>query len=311
MRDPDDFLVSRLRFKHLALVEALDRLGSIRKAAQAIHVSEPAVSKSLTEVEASFGFALFERSPAGVTSTERGRVVIEGARLLLNSLRHVRVAAANAEAVLPLRLGANSYIAQTYFPQLVSALWDQIANFRLEVREGAGPQLFQMLRQGDIDAALLVISYEDIAGRGVVDLAIRTLYNEALVVIAPKGHPMASRGSISWRDLAREQWILPPPRTPMEISIRNAFLSEGVAPPIPRILSSAPYTNVRLVSAGLGISAVPSRFANTARATVAIDVVRVKPHAQLPPVSLVFRAAAAEEAGIRALIDAVDRVMPK
>jgi DNA-binding transcriptional LysR family regulator len=100
MRDPDDFLVSRLRFKHLALVEALDRLHSIRKAAQAIHVSEPAVSKALTEVEASFGFALFERSPAGVTSTERGRVVIEGARLLLNSLRHVLVAAANAEAVL-------------------------------------------------------------------------------------------------------------------------------------------------------------------------------------------------------------------
>ncbi len=48
-----------------------------------------------------------------------------------------------------------------------------------------------------------------------MDLAIRTLYNEARVVIAPKGDPMANRGSISWRDLAREQWILSPPRTPI------------------------------------------------------------------------------------------------
>lgn len=113
MRDPDAYLVSRLRFRHLSVIAALDSLRSIRKAAKVLHLSEPAVSKALGEIEVSFGFRLFERSAAGVVPTTQGSSVVEGAVLLLNSIKHVRKSAAAIADGLILRLGAVPFLGMT------------------------------------------------------------------------------------------------------------------------------------------------------------------------------------------------------
>lgn len=306
MRDPDAYLVARLRFKHLALVEALGRLHSIRKAARAIHVSEPAVSKALAEIEASFGYVLFERSSAGVVPTARGEEVIQGARLLLNSLRHVRLAAESAERRLSLRLGANPFVAQTFLPRLFSALRERTDNLRIELREGAGPQLLQQLRDGEIDAMLIAMTLEDVGSQHGQDLAIRPLYTEALAIIAPKSHRLARKRSVAWGDVAGERWILPPGPAMVEATIRNAFLSQGLVPPKPWIDSAAPSTNVGLVADGLGLSAVPLPYARAVRGAAAVEILQVRPQALLPPVSLIHRCDLAETPIIRALAMALD-----
>lgn len=308
MRDPDAFLVARLRFRHLELVRLLGSLRSIRKTASAMRVSEPAVSKALGEIETSFGFLLFERSAAGVTPTERGEAVIEGARLLLASLRHVRQTAVDAERGQVIRLGVAPFLAMTLVPRLLQTLEDGSARCQVLLREGPGSALLRHLLDGELDAILVAMSQEVIDMPGASNLSYRVLYDETLSIIAPRGHPLARRRTVQWRSLADERWILPPPPSMVEASIRAAFAGQGVVPPIPVILSQAPATNVALVASGLGIAAVPKPMTSMTMLRGAIEELRVSPRAPLPSVSLVHQRAAGQTASIRLLADALDRV---
>ncbi|MCZ8256408.1 MAG: LysR family transcriptional regulator, partial [Polaromonas sp.] len=76
-------LVARLRFRHLRLITELQRGGSLRAAAQALNLTQPALSKALAEIEGAFGFALFTRTARGLTPTPQGVVALRGAALLL------------------------------------------------------------------------------------------------------------------------------------------------------------------------------------------------------------------------------------
>src|SRR6185295_4092596 len=122
MRDPETALISRLRFRHLELVQSLGETGSLHKTAKAMNLSQPAISKALGEIESSFGFQLFRRSPAGVALTPRGQAIREGATLLLNTLRHVSRAALHAERRVVLRIGVSPFIGVTLVPRLLSTL---------------------------------------------------------------------------------------------------------------------------------------------------------------------------------------------
>jgi len=76
-------LAARLRFRHIEQLSLLQHQGvSLRVAAQALHQTQPALSKSLREVEAAFGFALFVRSARGLASTSRGERALCGATLV-------------------------------------------------------------------------------------------------------------------------------------------------------------------------------------------------------------------------------------
>ncbi|XXQ56132.1 LysR family transcriptional regulator [Xenophilus aerolatus] len=72
-------LLGRLRFRHLQLLVALDRGGSLRAAAAVLHLTQPALSKALGEVESAFGFKLFTRGARGLTPTPQGALVVQGA----------------------------------------------------------------------------------------------------------------------------------------------------------------------------------------------------------------------------------------
>ncbi|MCY7318138.1 MAG: LysR family transcriptional regulator, partial [Ramlibacter sp.] len=89
--DPEtERLITRLRFRHLRLIAELERGGSLRAAAQALNLTQPALSKALGELEGAFGFPLFTRTARGVTPTAQGQRVLRGAGMLLSELAHLR-----------------------------------------------------------------------------------------------------------------------------------------------------------------------------------------------------------------------------
>src|SRR5205809_5255962 len=125
MRDSEAALIARLRFRHLELIRSLGATGSLHKTARALNLSQPAISKALAEIESSFGFHLFARSPAGVAVTSQGQAVLEGATLLLNGLRHVRSAAIHAERRVALRMGLTPLLRVTPAPRRRRTLRNQ------------------------------------------------------------------------------------------------------------------------------------------------------------------------------------------
>jgi LysR family transcriptional regulator, regulator of abg operon len=146
-------LVARLRFRHLRLITELQRGGSLRAAAQALNLTQPALSKALAEIEGAFGFALFTRTARGLTSTAQGAVALRGAALLLAELAHLgREVAAGESAAATVRIGAPPFVAQGYLPEVLARLAQRDPPVRVQLLEERVPVLMQALQQGEVES---------------------------------------------------------------------------------------------------------------------------------------------------------------
>ena len=281
-------LVARLRFRHLQLLVELRKGGSLRAAAAVFSLTQPALSKALNEIEGAFGYALFVRSARGLTPTPRGEIVIRGAALLLEELAHVSVEASAEPAVPVLRIGAPPFVAQGYLPAVLAQLLG--GDVRVQLQEERVPLLLQSLLDGRLDA--LITSYPtempDAAGQA---LRYEKLFDAEFAVIAPPNHPLARTRQVSWQQLGKERWIMPARTSMLRRMINEMFISEGVSAPVPVIESTNPVTNLGLVTAGLGLSAVPLAILRNAQAVGQVKRVRVHPAIPQGPVALIYRSA--------------------
>lgn len=285
-------LVARLRFRHLQLLAWLQHGGSLRAAAQALNLTQPALSKSLGEIESAFGFALFTRSARGLAPTPQGAVACRGAVRLLAELAHLHgEAAAGHQVQAVVRVGAPPFVAQGYLPEVLARLTQGPAPVRVRLMEERVPLLLQALAEGEVDA--LVTSYPTQMPL-VPDLQLRIekLFEAEFVVIAPPRHPLARARQVDWLRLADEPWVLPAPTTMLSRLLEESFLRAGAVPPASRVESSSPLTNVRLVAAGTGLSAVPAAMARSALALNEVQRVRVQPAIGPGPVALIGLAGA-------------------
>lgn len=292
--DPDtERLVTRLRFRHLRLISELRRGGSLRAAAQALNLTQPALSKALGELEGAFGFALFTRTARGVTPTAQGEVAVRGAEVLLAELAHLRVeVAAGSSVVAVVRVGAPPFVAQGYLPAVLARLVQRDPPVQVQLLEERVPLLLEALGAGRLDA--LVTSYPaQMPELGGVQLQFEKLFDAEFFVIAPPGHPVTRARQVDWQRLAAEPWVMPAPSSMLRRLIDQGFLQAGLVPPVPVVESTSPVTNVQLVAAGIGLSAAPAATVRHELAIGRIKRVRVAPAIAPGPVALIWRAGVA------------------
>lgn len=283
-------LVARLRFRHLELLAMLCQGASLRAAAQSMHLSQPALSKSLREIEAAFGCVLFMRGARGLTATPRGELAIRGATLLLRELAHLQAEVLTDPALTVLRIGAPPFVAQGALPGILLRLFSRHSNLRVQVAQASVPQLIEMLLAGELDALISSYPVELPQTRGQ-SLRYEKLFNTKFAVIAPAGHALARARRVNWQHLAEATWIMPAAASMLRRLIDDAFRREGLPTPAPIIESTGPSTNICLVAAGLGLSAVPQTLMREALAVGRVACVRVRPGIQPGPVALISRAA--------------------
>jgi len=305
MSDELDSLVSRLRFRHLRLLVELHRCGTLSKAAATLHLSQPALSKTLKEVEEAFGFSLFRRGARGLAPTPRGEVIVQGAATLLAALGHLSEAAhaSSEEPVAVLHLGAPPAVAAGGALPAALALLQARSSERVVVRlrEQAVPQLFEALLQGELDALLTSFNQAAFAAKRATRLVYKPCAEHEYVVIAPPTHPLARKRRVGWDALVEGQWIMPEPALLSRQALESQFLRAGVPVPAPCIVSNNPATNVQLVAAGAGLAAVPRAMAAAEQRLGRIAVLRVEMTPSRVPVALVYRAASAGEPVIKLL----------
>ncbi|MBI5276403.1 MAG: LysR family transcriptional regulator [Burkholderiales bacterium] len=281
-------LASRLRFRHLQLLLQLERGGSLRAAAQALHLTQPALSKALAEIESAFGCTLFERTPRGLSPTGRGQVALRGAALLLQELAHVQ-REVTAEAAAVLRVGAPPFVAHGYLPKVFARLLALQPGVQVELMEERVPLILQALVDGRLDA--LVTSYPAVMPETQgVKLRFENLFDANFAIIAPPDHPLARGRPVRWAALAREDWIMPAPSAMVRRVLDDTFRREGCEPPVPRVESTSPITNQHLVAAGIGLSVVPASSVGTALKLKLVARVAASPPLAAGPVALVSRA---------------------
>ncbi|MFI4926371.1 MAG: LysR family transcriptional regulator [Burkholderiales bacterium] len=286
-----DYLVRRLRLRHLEMLVALADAGTMRAAATRLHLSQPALSKMLGEVETGFGARLFERSPQGLAANALGTAATYRARVMLAELARGKedVDALRSGAVGILRVGTLSVTAAV--PQAVVQLRRKVPGVRVQIQEGRVRDMVRMLLDGELDCVFGAITPELLTSDLLALLRPEVLLQDELCVLT--AGTVGARGrKPGWRDLQAMPWVAPPKDTLVRQAFMTAFLNQGLQPPEPAIevLSSVTVGSVLRMDPSL-LGAVRFEHARDELARGGVNRLLAKPVVLLPALGLYTRRA--------------------
>ncbi len=247
------------------------------RAAAALHMSQPPLSRSIQDLERRLGATLLARSRRKVELTPEGARFLEEAKRVLGQLERavLEVGRMAAGAGGRLRLGFVSLADYGVLPELLKAYKASRPGVSLALREMLSPEQGAALAAGELDFGLLL---PPVAG----DLEHLVVQRERFVAALPSRHQLArGRGRISVRELAGEAFVMAPRAIAPGLHDIVAMLAAR-AGFSPRVAQEAiqMQTVVSLVSSGLGVAVVPASVANLGRRGVAYREI-ADPHPRL------------------------------
>ena len=188
----------------LKYIVAVAREKHFGKAAEACFVSQPTLSVAVKKLEDELELKLFERSAGEVTVTPLGDEIVRQAQSVLEQAAEIKEIAKRGKDPLggPLKLGVIYTIGPYLLPDLVRQNIALTPQMPLMLQENFTVRLLEMLRTGEMDAAILAEPFPD------TGLAIAPLYDEPFMAALPAGHALAAGDSVSSDQLKREHMLL-------------------------------------------------------------------------------------------------------
>lgn len=218
--------LSRLSFKHLRLLDALARTGNLHRAAAEMHVTQPAATKILQQLEYILGVALFERTSRGMFETEIGAHAVAYARRTLSEGDRFAVGLANLKSggYGALSVGAIMAAASDLLPRAIAELKRRRPLMTISLMAATSDKLMIALERGEIE--LFIGRMEP---QHATSFEFEPLRNEELWAFAADTHPLAGRTDIEMGELERMAWVLQPLPSPMRRVINVTFANAGIA----------------------------------------------------------------------------------
>jgi DNA-binding transcriptional LysR family regulator len=232
---------------------AISRHGNLTATAVALHMSQPAVSKWLLDIEAALGVRLFVRGRR-LRPTACGEALLRHAERMLGEAHrmHEEIEAIHEGASGILRIGTMGVAAPVLLPRAIHRLRSTDSALRIVLIEDIAVGLWPRFERNELD---LIVGRLDEHPQGSAFQA-EPLYVDQYCVIAGPKHPLAQVRKPTWAQAAGHPWVLPPAQTPLRRAIAATFISEGLAPPRPWLESVSFTANQVFLreSACLGIS---------------------------------------------------------
>ncbi len=248
------FAYKSSRLKPLRAFCQVARLGSISRAAEALYLSQPAVSLQLQALERELGVRLFERTGRRMSPTREGDLLYDLARPLVEGLDNLTARFREQVRGLDageLHVAAGSSTILYLLPQFVEAFRQQHPDVRLSLHNVTGANGLDLLRSDGVDLA--VGSMLDVPA----DLSYTPVYRFEPMLIMPPDHPLASKRDLTLHDLSPYGLILPPKRLTTYRLIDLVFQQNRV--PYTVALEVGGWEVIKqYVAMGLGISIVTS-----------------------------------------------------
>ena len=217
------FMDRRIKFRHLEAFSAIARELSFKRAAEELNLTQPAISRTLKELEQSVGAVLMDRSRSGVRLTPRGEVFLQFAEQSISALRHgLRSVQDDRATAGRLRVGALPSVASGLLVRAVRAFSDQNPETEIEVEEGPHRALIGNLRKGALDLVLGRLGQPDTMD----GLTFHQLYAEEVVIACRADSAAASVRR--FEDLDRYRVLYPPKSSAIRPLIARMLISRGV-----------------------------------------------------------------------------------
>ncbi len=241
-----DSWINRVKLRHLKVLLVIAREGSLTAAAGALHVSQPAASKWLLDIEAALGVPLFVRGRR-LRPTPYGEALLAHAERMLGEARrmHEEMGAIHEGSSGLLRIGIMGIAAPVLMPRVLRRLREVHSALRIVLVEDIAVGLWSRFERNELDLIVGRLG-EHPPGTG---FPAEPLYGDRYRVIAGPQHPLAGQEAVAWEDTVRFPWILPPAQTPLRHTIDAHFTSRGLWAPQPWIESTSITLNQVLLRA--------------------------------------------------------------
>ncbi|MGU7772974.1 LysR substrate-binding domain-containing protein [Burkholderia sp. MR1-5-21] len=237
----------------LQAFRAVVELGSFRKAADAIHISQPALSRRIEKLEEALGVRLFERTTRSVTLTTVGRTFAPSAGQVLDDLD---VALLGIRDVSSSRLGHVTIacvpsVAYYFLPNVIARFRARYPKIRIKLIDASANEVLDAVVSGEADFGVSFMGSQE------PGVEFRTLLQERFVAACRRDHPLAAKKRVTWSELYEYDYVSVDKTSGNRLLLDQALA--GIAPRTPSVCETRHVTTMLgLVEAGLGVAAVPS-----------------------------------------------------
>lgn len=294
-------LLAKLRFRQVRCFLEVSQRGSFMAAADVLGLTQPAVSRSIRELEATLDVALFDRSRRGAVLTVHGRKLFDAAEaamaLLTEGLQATRDMGGSREL---LRIGALPNVCGLTLPKIVEDFQGIYPHTTVRVISGSNADLLARLRRGALDVVIGRLS-DSTAMHG---LSFQHLYDESIVFAVGIDHPIAKRGlAPDLRELLEQPMLVPIPETIIRQELdRFLFKSGFVAPDFALESIDAGFIK-KTIRASTHVVVTVEALVADPRAAGQVIVLPVTDDALKGPVGLTTLPGAPEGPAMRMLLD--------
>jgi DNA-binding transcriptional LysR family regulator len=211
LTNPNTHLALRkLRMRHLELLCHLSEQSTVSAAATRLNLTQPAVSKMITEIESVCKVDLFTRGRTGIVANDKGSILIHQACDIVQSfdrsLSEIKTLADGASGLL--RMG--SFSTTSIFPRLVTHVIKNLPHLKIQIQESPPQELINALINHQLDCVVTSFSKEMMADERTKLLKLQPISSDSLCVVASTKHPLVKKRNVRWSDAVNFRWALPP-----------------------------------------------------------------------------------------------------
>ena len=236
----------------LEAFEAIVAHGSFTRAAESLHLTQPAVTRQIASLEAELKTPLFDRLGRVVQMTSAGYALHDYAARIVRLAQEARQAVADVGTgeTGRIEVGASSTLATYVLPPLLQKFRQTHPRVEIAIQTGASAQILERVRAGETDIGMVT--------GDVHDALLNTTYlaNYETCVVVPPGHALAGRETVRARDLAGSPLILMETGTNLRTYVDRLLNAAGVAEQVALELDNVEAIK-RMIEADLGISMLP------------------------------------------------------
>ncbi len=263
---------------------AVAERGSLRAAARQLEVTQPAITRSIQELEKELGVVLFERRAKGVSLTKMGEVFLRRSKAVRGELARAQ------DELDQLRGEIHGHVTVclsgvAHMAMLPNALADfrkRYPDVTLEIIDSLLPSVEGELKDGIIDC-YVGPTLDDVSG----ELSAEKLFDSVRVIVGRQGHPLAQARSL--RDLVNAEWVTTSVTYRAEEELGPLFASHGLPPPRAIVQARSALTFLFTVAYSDLLMLLPIQWTQAPLFRHALQRIHVEEHLPSPPICIVRR----------------------
>lgn len=251
---------SRITLRHLEAFQAVMLNKTVTSAATALYVSQPVVTRLISDFERRVGIALFERQRGRLYPTPEAKLLYEEVKRSLAGVGRITDAAAEIRSLQrgSLRVAAAPSMALDFLPRTIGRFLEKHQRARIQLLMHSSQTVMERVRDGQCDVGFVILSLQ------LQSSYCRLLMSTKMVCVVPKTHRLAHHEVITPEDLRGERFISYPHLLDTRALIDTVFATHGVER-ILHVETQISYIMLGLVQAGAGVAIMDSLTASCYR----------------------------------------------